>query len=183
VGDECAASDDGRAIGHDEEWMHNESDKGEDAGRQPGRKPELGIVGRNTDPRAGESALAREFAERALAPLINDLRGRSGRIEPKRIASTLGMRLDQLADCLELGEDVLQGSPLPESLEARLEPFAMVIGIVRDVFGGDDKRVRSWLRTPRPELDGQAPLDALCEPAGIQRVIHFVLSAWLGNAD
>ena len=59
----------------------------------------------------------------------------------------------------------------------------MVIGIVRDVYGGDDKRVRTWLRTPRPELDGETPLDALCVPAGIQRVIHFVLGAWLGNAD
>ena len=163
--------------------MHNESDKGEDAKPKSGSKPEFGVVGRDTDPRAGESALAREFAERALAPLINDLRGRSGALEPKRIASTLGMRLDQLASCLELSEDALQESPPPESLEARLEPFAMVIGVVRDVFGGDDKRVRTWLRTPRPELDGQTPLDALCEPAGIQRVIHFVLSAWLGNAD
>ena len=163
--------------------MQNESDKGEDAGRQPGRKPDLGIVGRNTDPRTGESALAREFAERALAPLINDLRGRSGALEAKRVASTLGMRLDQLGSCLELSEDVLQESPPPEFLEARLEPFAMVIGVVRDVFGGDDKRVRTWLRTPRPELDGQTPLDAMCVPAGIQRVISFVLGAWLGNAD
>jgi hypothetical protein len=163
--------------------MHNESDKGEDAGPKPGSKPEFSIVGRGADPRAGESALAREFAERALAPLINDLRGRSGWLEAKRVASALGMRLDQMATCLELPEEELRKSPPPEFLEARLEPFAMVIGIVRDVYGGDDKRVRTWLRTPRPELDGQTPLDALCVPAGIQRVIHFVLSAWLGNAD
>jgi uncharacterized protein (DUF2384 family) len=64
-----------------------------------------------------------------------------------------------------------------------LEPFAMVIGIVRDVFGGDDKRVRAWLRTPRPELGGKAPLETMCVPSGIQRVIAFVLGAWLGNAD
>jgi Antitoxin Xre/MbcA/ParS C-terminal toxin-binding domain len=163
--------------------MHNEADKGEDAKPKSGSKPEFGVVGRDTDPRAGESALAREFAERALAPLINDLRGRSGWLEPKRVASTLGMRLDQMATCLELPEDVLHESPPRESLESRLEPFAMVIGIVRDVFGGDDKRVRTWLRTARPELDGKTPLEAMCIPAGIQRVIHFVLSAWLGNAD
>ena len=165
--------------------MHNESDKGEDSGRPSGQRPrpEPGVPARRTESAAGESALAREFAERALAPLINDLRGRSGWLEAKRVASTLGMRLDQLATCLELSKDVLEKSPPPEFLEARLEPFAMVIGIVRDVYGGDDRRVRTWLRTPRPELDGQTPLDALCVPAGIQRVIHFVLSAWLGNAD
>ena len=163
--------------------MHNESDKGEDAGRTSGKKPELGLARGNVDPRAGESALAREFAERALAPLINDLRARSGALEPRRVASAVGMRVDQLAGCLELPEEELRKSPSPEYLEARLDPFAMVIGIVRDVYGGDDNRVRTWLRTPRPELDGQTPLDTMCVPAGIDRVIHFVLSAWLGNAD
>jgi len=164
--------------------MHNESDKGgEDAGRPPARKPELGITGRNADPRAGESALAREFAARALAPLINDLRSRSGWLDPKRVASALGMRLDQLAGCLELPEEELKKSPPPESLEARLEPFAMVLGIARDVFGGDDNRVRVWLRTARPELEDRTPLDAMCIPAGIQSVVRFVLSSWLGNAD
>ena len=163
--------------------MHNESDKGEDTGRPSGKKPELGLARGNADRRAGESALAREFAERALAPLINDLRGRSGALEPRRVASAVGMRREQLAGCLALPEEELRKSPPPEYLEARLEPFAMVIGVVRDVFGGDNNRVRSWLRTTRPELDGQTPLDAMCVPAGIQSVIHFVLNAWLGNAD
>jgi hypothetical protein len=163
--------------------MHNESDKGNDVERQAGRKPEVGLFKGSSDPRSGESALAREFAQRALAPIINDLRGRSGWLEAKRVASAVGMRLDQLATCLDLPEVVLHESPPPEFLEARLEPFAMVIGVVRDVYGGDNDRVRTWLRTPRPELDGQTPLDVMCIPAGIQRVITFVLGAWLGNAD
>jgi hypothetical protein len=163
--------------------MHNESDKGEEAKRAAGKKPELGLVSGSADPRAGESALAREFAQRALAPLINDLRGRSGWLEAGRVASAVGMSMDQLAECLELPEEVLRKSPPPDFLESRLEPFAMVVGIVRDVYGGDDKRVRSWLRTSRPELDGQTPLEAMCVPSGIQRVINFVLGAWLGNAD
>jgi hypothetical protein len=163
--------------------MHNESDKGEEGRQQSGKKPEPGLTSGSADPGVGESALAREFAQRALAPLINDLRGRSGWLDANRIASTIGMPLDRLGACLELPEEVLRKSPPPEFLEARLEPFAMVIGIVRDVYGGDDNRVRTWLRTARPELDGQTPLDAMCIPAGIQRVISFVLGAWLGNAD
>ena len=163
--------------------MHNESDKGNDVERPAGRKPELDLGSGNIDPRSGESALAREFAQRALAPLINDLRARSGWLEASRVASAIGMRLDQFAACLELPEDMLRKSPPPEFLEARLEPFAMVIGIVRDVYGGDDKHLRAWLRTTRPELDGQTPLEVMCVPAGIQRVITFVLGAWLGNAD
>ena len=130
-----------------------------------------------------DSQLAREFAERALAPLIGDLRSRHGQLDASRVASTLGLTVQQLAGCLALPTEQLRGEMAPAELEKRLEPFAMVIGIVRDVYGGDDKRVRTWLRTPRPELGGKTPNEALCEPAGLPTVIRFVLGAWLGNAD
>lgn len=163
--------------------MHSkDSDAGEDAGRQGARKPELGVL-RGGGEGTSDSALAREFAQRALAPLVSDLRGRQGRLEPRRVAGALGITLDQLAGCLEVSMDAVKKSPPPPGLEERLEPFAMVIGIVRDVYGGDSKRVRTWLRTPRPELEGQTPIDAICVPSGIQRVTQFVLGAWLRNAD
>jgi hypothetical protein len=162
----------------------NEPDKGEEQKSQGARKPELGLTrGGGGDDRTGESALAKEFAQRALAPLISELRGRSGLLDARRVASAIGLTMTQLSDCLEISVESLQQSPPPTGLEARLEPFAMVIGIVRDVYGGDDKRVRTWLRTPRPELDGQTPIDAMCAPLGIQKVINFVLGAWLRNAD
>ena len=161
-----------------------DSDKTEDSGRQGARKPELGVLrGGGGGEQVGDSALAREFAQRALAPLISDLRGRSDRLDGRRVAGAVGLNIEQLAECLELSVDAVTKSPPPPGLEARLEPFAMVIGIVRDVYGGDSKRVRTWLRTPRPELDGQTPIDALCEPSGIDRVVQFVLGAWLRNAD
>jgi hypothetical protein len=163
--------------------MHNESDKSDEAARQASRKPDLGLLRGGADDRSGESPLATEFAQRALAPLITDLRTRSGWLDPRRVAPAVGLSLSQLAACLELPEETLKKSPPPVELEERLEPFAMVVGIVRDVYGGDDKRVRTWLRTPRPELDGQTPVDVLCVPSGIQRVINFVLGAWLRNAD
>ena len=163
--------------------IKNESGKGDEAGRSPGKKPDLSVIRGASDPQVGESALAKEFAQRALAPLISDLRGRQGRLEPRRVASAIGISAQQLADCLEVSLDAVQTSPIPPGLEERLEPFAMVIGIVRDVYGGDSARVRTWLRTPRPELEGQSPIDVMCVPQGIQRVIQFVLGAWLRNAD
>jgi hypothetical protein len=164
--------------------MHsNDSDRNEPTDRSSNRKPDLGLVRGGSDPRSGDSPLAREFAERALAPLIGDLRTRQGQLDPSRIASTLGLTVQQLADCLDLPVAKLRDEKDPAELEKRLEPFAMVIGIVRDVYGGDDKRVRTWLRTPRPELEGKTPNEALCVPAGLPAVIRFVLGAWLGNAD
>ena len=163
--------------------IRNESGKGDEAELPQGKKPDLGIIRGTPDAEIGESALAKEFAQRALAPLVSDLRGRHGRFEPRRIAGAIGITTQQLADCLEVSLDAVEKSPPPPGLEDRLEPFAMVIGIVRDVYGGDSKRVRTWLRTKRPELDGQTPIDALCVPSGIQRVIQFVLGAWLRNAD
>jgi hypothetical protein len=163
--------------------IHNESGKGDDAERSQGKKPDLEIIRGTPDSQVGESALAKEFAHRALAPLNSDLRGRHGRLEPRRVAGAVGLTAQQLADCLEVSLDAVQMSPPPPGLEERLEPFSMVIGIVRDVYGGDSNRVRTWLRTPRPELDGQTPIDVMCIPSGIQRVIQFVLGAWLRNAD
>jgi hypothetical protein len=160
-----------------------DSDKSEDAGRPGARKPELGVLRGGGGEKTGESPLAREFAQRALAPLISDLRGRSSLLDARKVADAVGLTIEQLSGCLDLSVDALTKSPPPPGLEARLEPFAMVIGIVRDVYGGDSKRVRTWLRTTRPELDGQTPIDALCEPSGIDRVINFVLGAWLRNAD
>lgn len=163
--------------------MHsNDSDRTEPGDRASGRKPDLGLIRGSGESRAADSPLAREFAERALAPIIADLRTRQGQLDANRIAGTLGLTPQQLADCMELPLDQLREMS-PPLLEARLEPFAMVIGIVRDVYGGDDKRVRSWLRTPRPELEGKTPNEALCVPAGLPTVIRFVLGAWLGNAD
>jgi hypothetical protein len=163
--------------------QHDKPDKGDDAGRQDARKPELGVLRGGGEENAGESALAREFAQRALAPLIADLRGRADRLDGRKVANAIGLTMPQLAGCLEVSVDALQTSPTPPGLDELLEPFAMVLGIVRDVYGGDAKRVRTWLRTPRPELDGQTPLDVMCVPFGIQRVITFVLGAWLRNAD
>jgi hypothetical protein len=149
-----------------------------------GRKPSDPLAGGgNVDPRSGESALAREFAQRALTPFIANLRNRQGQLDAKKVAPALGLTVTQLAECLELHVDELTHSPPAPELEARLDPFAMVIGVVRDVYGGDDNRVRLWLRTPRPELNGRTPNETLCVPGGIQTVIQFVLGAWLGNAD
>lgn len=164
--------------------MHSkDSGKSDETGGQGARKPELGVLRGGGEARSNDSALAREFAQRALAPLVSDLRGRDGRLTPHKVASAFGLTSQQLADCLEVSLDAVQKSPPPPGMEDLLEPFAMVIGIVRDEFGGDSKRVRIWLRTPRPELEGRTPLDALCVPSGIQRVIQFVLGAWLHNAD
>jgi hypothetical protein len=159
-----------------------DADKGNDPESKGARKPELEVL-RGGDARSGESALAKEFAQRALAPLISDLRGRHGRLVARKVADAVGLTMQQLADCLHVSLDAVEKSPPPPGLEELLDPFAMVIGVVRDEFGGDSKRVRAWLHSPRPELEGKSPVDALCVPSGIQRVIQFVLGAWLRNAD
>src|SRR3982751_5878744 len=82
-----------------ESAMHsNDADKGDDAGRQPARKPELGLLRGGGDERTTESALAREFAHRALAPLVSDLRGRHGLLDGRKVAGAIGLTPQQFAD-------------------------------------------------------------------------------------
>ena len=107
------------------------------------------------DASASESALARSSRSarsRHSSPTSAADTGASSRAGSPAHS---GSQSQALADCLEVSLDAVQMSPPPPGLEERLEPFAMVIGIVRDVYGGDSKRVRTWLRTTRPELDGR----------------------------
>jgi Protein of unknown function (DUF2384) len=50
-------------------------------------------------------------------------------------------------------------------------------------FHGDEARVRAWLRSEQPALDGSTPLDVLPEPGGIVGVEQFVTAAWMGEPD
>ena len=84
-----------------------DSDKTEDSGRQGARKPELGVLRGGGGEQAGDSALAREFAQRALAPLISDLRGRAGLLDGRRVADAVGLTVEQLAGCLEISVDAV----------------------------------------------------------------------------
>ena len=71
------------------------------------------LAGGRVDPRSSESALAREFAQRALTPVIANLRNRQGLLEAGRVARALGITVTQLAECLDLPKEVLAQSPPP----------------------------------------------------------------------
>jgi hypothetical protein len=161
----------------------NESDKSGEPTRVPGDLPGDATSSDAAAPRTDDNPQGREFAQRALASLITDLRNRQGVLDPGRIASTLGMSVTELAECAGLSQEQLKKPMSPEEHEDILEPFAAVIAIVRDAYGDDDKRLRLWLRTPRPELDGKTPYETFFVAGGVQRVVMFVLGAWLGNAD
>lgn len=64
------------------------------------------------------------------------------------IAAVLGVTLDAI------------GEPSPLRAVRRLAGARFTVAVLRDVFG-DDAAVRRWMRTPREELDGLAPLDLL----------------------
>lgn len=64
------------------------------------------------------------------------------------IAEVLGVTLDAIGD------------PSPLRAARRLAGARFTVAVLRDVFG-DDRGVRRWMRAPRPELDGLAPLDLL----------------------
>jgi hypothetical protein len=161
----------------------NESDESGEPTRAPGQLPGDASASDAAASRINDNPEGREFAQRALASLITDLRTRQGVLDPNRIASTLGMTIIELGECAGLSQEQLKKPMTAEENEDILEPFAAVIAIVRDAYGDDDKRLRLWLRTPRPELDGKTPYETFFLAGGVQRVVMFVLGAWLGNAD
>jgi CheY-like chemotaxis protein len=112
-----------------------------------------------------------------------DLRSERGRLDAQRIADTLGVPLAELATALGVAYRTVHKTPDSEALQPRLAPFANVLAMLSDVFVGDRRRIRGWLREARSEFDGRAPLDALLTPGKAPAIEQFVARAWMGEPE
>ena len=111
-----------------------------------------------------------------LDALVLDLRDSAGGWDVERVAAALGVAPAVLADAMTRDA----GDHEPEM--SRIAAAVDVIGLLRDVYGGDAVRVQSWLRQPLPRLGGSPPMELLLEgdPSG---VVQLALGGWLGEPD
>jgi CheY-like chemotaxis protein len=111
-----------------------------------------------------------------------DLRS-SGVLDIKKIASYLSVEQQQLARAIGVGAKAASARPALAARDSVLRPFEEIIAIVRDIYHGDDDRVRAWLRTRRPELSENTPLDVMLEPERVEVVRSLVEGGWVGDVD
>lgn len=106
----------------------------------------------------------------------------SGRWSAKRIAESLGVTLRALAGAVEVNYSTVAKTPDSVALQDKLAPFANVLAMVRDVYGGDGERLRKWLNSPQPSLKDATPLDAMMRPNAAPAVEQWVTGIWMGEA-
>jgi len=83
----------------------------------------------------------------------------SGRIDAKRVAEALGVKLTQLPQALNVGYKALHKTPDAPALQGRLQPIKDAIVLVSRFVRTQDVRV--WLNSPHPDLRRRKPLDVI----------------------
>lgn len=111
------------------------------------------------------------------------LRSESGRLDASRIAQALGVPLKKLAAAIGTGYTTVHKTPDSPALQAVLAPFANVVAMLDEVFGGDGQRVLAWLQVPQERLGNTTPRQAMLAPGGVAGVEQFVAGAWMGEPD
>lgn len=95
-----------------------------------------------------------------LSVPLGELHDASGRIDASALASYLDIPLARLAEAIEVKYTTLHRTPAAESAQPSLRPIKRVLELLHDVLR-DTVAIRTWLRTPRPELEGDSPLDTI----------------------
>jgi hypothetical protein len=87
-----------------------------------------------------------------------ELRGKSGRLDAKRVAKRLDVSLRDLAVPLGVTHQALSKTPDSERVQEGLDPIARTLGLLDELLGRE--RERAWLNTPHLRLGNETPLAA-----------------------
>lgn len=113
-----------------------------------------------------------------------DLRdARTGNWSPLGIAAALGVSLEDLAGMIGSDARTIRQAVDGADIQERLAPFANVLAMTRDYFGGDEDRERAWLIQPQARLGDRSPLEALRIPGNATALEQWIAGLWLGDGE
>lgn len=96
---------------------------------------------------------------RSLAAATRDLRAASGRLDARRVATTFGLSLTELARQIACSKQRVSKTPDGEALQPLLRPYERIARLRAALPAADFK---AWLHTPNDHLeDRDAPIDYL----------------------
>ena len=82
---------------------------------------------------------------------------RSGRIDAKRVAAFMGLRLKALAEGLGRNYRAVHKTPSSESLQPALQTLRRIIELLLNLVGSQTAAL-AWLNTPSRDLAGETPI-------------------------
>lgn len=97
----------------------------------------------------------------SLTPVIEDVvSGSGGRIDPARLASSLGLTMTGLAELARVHRNTLTRSPGSPKVQASLTPIVRILAEAAELMGGDAARARLWFTTqPMGGFEGETAAD------------------------
>jgi hypothetical protein len=96
---------------------------------------------------------------RPLRVVLPELHATSGRIDARKIAEFLDIKLTELCKGLDLNYSAVHKSSDSVNIQSALQPVKRSLEILQDLFENRDT-IRAWLNVSHPEL-GMTPLEAI----------------------
>jgi hypothetical protein len=105
------------------------------------------------------AAAPRESTQRVVTELHDPA---NGRIDAKRLASYLDVRLTAVARAIGKDYKAIFKSPSSAALQPLLSPIHRLVVALHRVYG-DRAQVLAWLNTANPELGGARPMELVLD--------------------
>jgi hypothetical protein len=86
---------------------------------------------------------------------------KSGRFDALRLADTLAISTNQMAQILGSSPSGLRKNADSEKLQAKLEQLTQMMQRLKSLMSGRMDYALIWLKAPHPDLAGQSPLHCL----------------------
>jgi hypothetical protein len=86
----------------------------------------------------------------------------SGRVDAREVADFIGVPLKPFAEGIGLNYKAVHRNPSAAAFQNALRPVKRSLEILSDFFV-QPKRVRAWLNTSHPDLDGRTAIEVILE--------------------
>jgi hypothetical protein len=111
----------------------------------------------------------------ALAELYDE---ETGRVDARKIASTMAIGLKPLCVALGLNYKAVHRNPSAVSIQKSLQPLKRIMELLNQ-FLGSAQAIRIWINAPNPNLDGATALETILE-GNASAVLLLLECAWNG---
>lgn len=105
----------------------------------------------------------------------------SGRLDAKKISEVFGLTMAEVAECVGRPRTTIVKTPDAMSLQTKLQHFERIAAGLLTVTGSL-KKLKMWLNSPAPSLDGHMPVEVL-KHGKVELLVGWVDDARLGSPE
>ena len=102
--------------------------------------------------------------------VLLELRSERGLIDARRLASVLGVSVNQVARAVRVSRQLLYRHPDAPKIQSRAAALERILADLTQIYGSEEA-ARAWLKTPSPLFGERSAWDLIQEePNGLEAV-------------